>query len=124
VNGCLKAWWRPSGAAPGGGRGLLRGKIASIGQRPPQHPTVRLTTVHQAKGDEADVVCLLLPDDDLITRWRTGNVTTTDDQEELRILYVAVTRARRLLVLATLEESIAPLQVFLTDHQVQTSVWP
>ncbi|MBF6095761.1 UvrD-helicase domain-containing protein [Nocardia cyriacigeorgica] len=120
VNARIKAWWRPSGAAPAGGKGLLRSKIASIGQRAPRHPTARLTTVHQAKGDEADAVCVLLPDDDLITRWRTGNVATAAEQEELRVLYVAVTRARTLLILAVREESIAALQDFLDRHQVPT----
>ncbi|MCS7484839.1 UvrD-helicase domain-containing protein [Umezawaea endophytica] len=120
VNAHLKAWWRPSGAAPGGGKGLLRSKIASIGQQAPQHPTTRLTTVHQAKGDEADAVCVLLPDDDLITRWHTGNATTAEEQEELRVLYVAVTRARRLLILSVLEGSIAALQDFLNRYQVPT----
>jgi DNA helicase-2/ATP-dependent DNA helicase PcrA len=120
VNACLKAWWRPSGAAPAGGKGLLGGKITSIGQQASQHPTARLTTVHQAKGDEADAVCVLLPDDELITKWRTGNVTTAEEQEELRVLFVAVTRAHRLLVLAMAEESMVALQDFLNRRQVPT----
>jgi DNA helicase-2/ATP-dependent DNA helicase PcrA len=122
VNARLKAWWRPSGTAPGGGKGLVRGKIASIGPHPLQHPTVRLTTVHQAKGDEADTVCVLLPDNDLITRWRTGNIATAEEQEELRVLYVAVTRARRLLVLAMPEESMMALQGFLNCRHVPTQL--
>jgi len=78
--------------------------------------------VHQAKGDEADAVCVLLPDDDLITRWRTGSAKTAEEREELRILYVAVTRARRLLMVAAPESSIVAVQDFLTRHQVPTRI--
>ncbi len=122
VNAHLKTWWRPVGAAPSQGKGLLRGKVASVGQPQQRHPVARLTTVHQAKGDEADAVCVLLSDEELIDGWITGCATTTEAQEELRILYVAVTRARRLIILATPEGSIAAIQGFLARHQVPTHV--
>jgi hypothetical protein len=123
VNAHLKTWWRPTGARPGGSKGLLGGKISSIGKEVQRHPRTRLTTVHQAKGDEADVVCVLLPDDDLIQLWINGNATTAEQQEELRVLYVAVTRARSLLILASPEGSIAAVQDFLARQQVLTHVW-
>jgi hypothetical protein len=118
VNASLKGWWRPPGAAPSGGRGLFRGKVATIGAALPQRPLVRLTTVHQAKGDEADVVCVLMPDHELITRWCSGGAMTTEEREELRVFYVAVTRARNLLFLAVAHESLSVVQGFLSQRDV------
>jgi DNA helicase-2/ATP-dependent DNA helicase PcrA len=78
--------------------------------------------VHQAKGDEADAVCVLLSDDELIDGWITGTATTAAAQEELRILYVAVTRARRLLMLAVPDGSVGAIQDFLAQQQVPAHV--
>lgn len=122
VNAHLKLWWRPNGAAPNQGKGLLRGKVSSPGQPQQQHPTAHLTTVHQAKGNEADAVCVLLPDHELINLWMTDSATTTEAQEELRILYVAVTRARKILMLAVPEANTPAIQDFLAKHQVPTHI--
>jgi len=122
VNAHLKAWWRPEGATPSRGKGLLRGTVSSVGKPQQRRQNAHLTTVHQAKGDEADVVCVLLSDDELIDGWITGATTTAAAHEELRILYVAVTRARRLLMLAVPEGSVVAIQDFLAQHQVPAHV--
>lgn len=118
VNASLKGWWCPAGAVPSGGRGMFRGKVATIGAPLRQRPLVRLTTVHQAKGDEADVVCVLMPDHELITRWCSGGAMTAEEREELRVFYVAVTRARSLLILAVAHESLTAVQDFLSQRDV------
>ena len=120
VNAHLKAWRRPKNITPQGRRGQLAGKITSVGQQTSLHPTVRLTTVHQAKGSEADAVCVLMPDIELIARWHAGNAATEEEREEIRILYVAVTRARRLLILSVPENTINAMQGFLTSCHVPT----
>jgi len=73
----------------------------------------RTDTVHQVKGEEADAVLVLPPDDDrtarLLSHWTEGGVprpetrpgqNADDTAEALRVLYVAATRAKRLVALA------------------------
>ena len=109
----MKSTWRPHDAAPPTSRrGLPSGKVTSLGQPHQPRPNIRITTIHQAKGGEADVVCVLLKDADLINRWLDGAVAG-EESEELRVLYVAVTRARDLLILAIPEEFIPALEKFL-----------
>jgi len=82
----------------------------------------RTDTVHQVKGEEADAVLVLLPDDErtnrLLSHWTAGHLSgpaiaagqePADAAEALRVLYVAVTRARRLIALALPAQHIAPL---------------
>jgi Superfamily I DNA and RNA helicases len=62
---------------------------------------VHALTIHQAKGREFDAVLLAIPHHrthtpELLAAWNDG-VTT----EALRVLYVGMTRARRLLAIAT-----------------------
>ena len=69
---------------------------------------------------------MLLPDDDrttrLLSRWTGGLIpgpedqqdpSAADDAEALRVLYVAVTRARRLAALALPSHHITPVQQYL-----------
>jgi len=70
---------------------------AMAGARP------RLSTVHQAKGDEAEAVLLLMKGPTTVgtlTAWLAGTVPNAEVAEALRVVYVAVTRARRLLGIA------------------------
>lgn len=55
-------------------------------------PRIKLATIHQAKGREADCVIL-----DLHTTARTEQEMQLNPDAELRVLYVALTRARRTL---------------------------
>jgi hypothetical protein len=62
----------------------------------------RLSTIHQVKGDQAEAVLLLIPPDDEVTStaWLAGSSPDSETAEALRVVYVGVTRARRLLGLA------------------------
>jgi hypothetical protein len=64
----------------------------------------RLSTVHQAKGDEADAVLVIMPGgtdtDATISSWLSGTAVDPDVAEALRVIYVATTRVRRLLGIA------------------------
>lgn len=86
----------------------------------------RTDTVHQVKGEEADAALMLLPDDERTTRllsgWTAGLIpgpedrqgqSVADDAEALRVLYVAVTRAKRLVALALPGRHIGPVQQYL-----------
>lgn len=122
VHAQMKTRWRPHNAAlPTSRKGLLSGQVAGLGQPHQSRPNIRLTTVHQAKGDEADVVCVLLKDTDLINRWLNG-ATTEEESEELRVLYVAVTRARDLLILAVPEELVTAVDTFLAQRGIPARV--
>lgn len=59
-------------------------------------PKIKLTTIHGAKGGEADRV-IVLPD----VSARTLNAYREDPDQEHRVFYVAASRARRELVIAT-----------------------
>lgn len=66
-------------------------------------PQLRCSTIHEAKGREYDAVCVVLPPDRgdtphtsrLLDAWETR----TDDEAK-RVIYVGVTRARKLLSVA------------------------
>lgn len=64
----------------------------------PEHIGITSTTIHKAKGGEADAVLIALPNPkalrQLLSAWRDDS---TETSETLRVYYVAVTRARRLL---------------------------
>jgi superfamily I DNA/RNA helicase len=61
------------------------------------HPRVRLSTIHSAKGLEADTVILSTQSSRRIERGREMSLLRHD--EECRVNYVAVTRSRRKLVI-------------------------
>jgi hypothetical protein len=74
-------------------RCLSAGPIASL----------RAATVHEAKGKQYDAICVVIPPDaqgsprtdQLVQSWETRL-----DDEAKRVVYVGLTRARRLAVLA------------------------
>jgi DNA helicase II / ATP-dependent DNA helicase PcrA len=74
----------------------------------PSAPTTgirpRLSTFHQVKGDQAEAVLLLMAassvTDRTLSAWLTGGICDPEVAEALRVMYVGVTRARRLLGLA------------------------
>jgi superfamily I DNA/RNA helicase len=55
-------------------------------------PTIRLSTIHAAKGHEADRVILLT---DMTTRVQQTAEKSPDD--EVRVFYVGMTRSKRVL---------------------------
>lgn len=104
--------------------------LAGIGTVTYENAGCRTDTVHQAKGEEADAVLVRLPDDErtdrLLSQWTdpvSGPATTDRDPEDaaeaLRVLYVAVTRARRLIALALPGQHIAPVAQHLRELGVE-----
>ncbi|WIX82881.1 UvrD-helicase domain-containing protein [Amycolatopsis carbonis] len=73
------------------------------GAEPTPETRIRGSVIHQVKGEEEDAVLVVVPDDArtdaLVDAWFSG-VHSADVAESLRVLYVAATRARRLLALA------------------------
>ena len=73
----------------------------SVGEDEPHDPRsqkVAVMTMHAAKGREFEVVFVAGVEHGLVPLEREG--ATTDPDEERRLLYVAMTRARRVLVLS------------------------
>lgn len=102
--------------------------VSARSGRPAGKPTVsrlqaatgiRINIVHQLKGAEADGVLLLLPDAGSVQRWDTAHPAT---DEVLRVWYVAVTRARRLVAVALPDEERDQLAPLLTERQVPVRV--
>ncbi|MEJ3741838.1 UvrD-helicase domain-containing protein [Actinomycetes bacterium KLBMP 9797] len=100
-------------------------KLVKLSVETPAQAGCRTDTIHQVKGEEADAVLVLLPDDDrtarLLSRWTDvipspdgqPAQNADDDAEALRVLYVAVTRAKRLIALALPGRHIPPVQQHL-----------
>lgn len=115
VNQRLKTWPRPPGANPRGSAGQLRGSMGKVPAIAADGPKPRIDNVHQVKGDEHDAVLLLLPDNDITTRWRSSMASV---DETLRVWYVAVTRARKLVALAVPDNQVAALHAYLGEQKV------
>ena len=63
---------------------------------------IRASVIHQVKGEQVDAVLVIIPEDErtisMVNAWTSGE-HPPEVAESLRVLYVAVTRARRLLAL-------------------------
>ncbi|WDZ88897.1 UvrD-helicase domain-containing protein [Nocardiopsis sp. HUAS JQ3] len=82
----------------------------------------RTSSVHGVKGEEADAVLVMIPArrawsrvPTVIDRWLDPG---RDPDEDVRVLYVAATRARRLLALALPEEDLERVASFLSRRDV------
>ncbi|WP_433272290.1 UvrD-helicase domain-containing protein [Pseudonocardia xinjiangensis] len=79
----------------------------------------RGAVIHQVKGDEADAVLLIVPEDihtaGLVDAWIRGDAA---NNEGLRVLYVAATRARRLLAISIPEDHHGSLAQHLASRGV------
>ena len=76
-------------------------RIATLTPEPdatPDAEAIKLTTIHQAKGLEYDVVFLIGAADGQFPGYRT--IESGDFEEERRLFYVAVTRAKNELYLS------------------------
>lgn len=90
----------------------------------------RAGTVHGVKGQEVDAVLVVIPpigtdkednrSDRLIEAWTAGAVTGDGPEtaEALRVLYVAVTRARRLVALALSDRHLNAVESFLAERGI------
>ncbi|MEV0726562.1 UvrD-helicase domain-containing protein [Micromonospora purpureochromogenes] len=98
-------------------------RAAGLPPRSTQGNLPRLSTVHQAKGDEAEAVLVCIPNNatagaTTIEAWITGHAPDASTAEALRVLYVAVTRARRLLALTVPATHRGRLAACLADQDV------
>lgn len=82
---------------------LLTNLDAEADVREGEQASVRLSTVHQAKGLEWPVVIVLWMVDGMFPSSRSLNEQIGDDDEERRLFYVAATRAKDELVLCVPE---------------------
>ena len=66
----------------------------------------RISTIHSIKGETLDAVLVILKKKGIGSFYKTmlNNNISISDEEELRIVYVGITRPRRLLVLAVPDE--------------------
>lgn len=64
------------------------------GQRLTQRPKIRVSTIHGAKGAQADHVILLTD-----MAWRTHKEMNMNPEDEARTWYVATTRAKQKLTI-------------------------
>lgn len=86
---------------------------------------LRSSSVHQAKGSEMDAVLVTLPRDrrpstrtaDLVSDWEGGLNT-----EARRVLYVAVTRARRLCAIAVPQTQLGTVERVLRAGSVSFTI--
>jgi hypothetical protein len=121
------------GLARAGSRLVRTGKATNTARLITGLPTAaatsarpRLNTIHQAKGDQAEAVLLLIPagsaTDRTLTAWLTGTVTDAEVTEALRVLYVGITRARRLLGLAVPTSHQEQVLAHLRRHTIPTEL--
>jgi hypothetical protein len=86
---------------------------------------VTSTTIHKAKGSEADAVLIVIPApasvEELLAHW-TGK--STQDSAVLRVYYVALTRARRLVGLTYPFTAHKQIMKHLDDHAISYRVAP
>ncbi|NUV67929.1 ATP-dependent helicase [Streptomyces sp. CAI-121] len=104
-------------------------QIVGFGAPSSPHVSVgRASTVHGVKGDQADAVLVVIPaatpedsrSTDLVKAWAEGpdRVMPGETGEALRVLYVAATRARRLLAFALEDDHLAVIATFLARRGV------
>ena len=68
--------------------------------RPGEDRRITVSTIHRAKGTEAQLVLLLGCEEQLLPSWRALQSADPEDlEEERRLFYVAATRAKDHLVL-------------------------
>ena len=91
----------------------------------------RASTVHQVKGEEADAVLVVIPALDkkdqraarLMDAWLSGSgQEPADVAEALRVIYVAATRARRLLAFALPDDYLPTVERHLRSRHIPTLV--
>jgi len=73
--------------------------------------------IHEAKGRDYDAVCLVLEKEsrDAVTAWENRQ---SDTSEALRVLYVGVTRAKKLLAIAAPDDLIARIETVFVAASV------
>lgn len=83
---------------------------------------VPCATIHEAKGRDYDAVCLVLEKEsvDAVSAWENRQ---SDRSEALRVLYVGVTRAKKLLAIAAPDDLIGRVEtIFVAANVPYTKV--
>jgi DNA helicase II / ATP-dependent DNA helicase PcrA len=122
-----------AGAARSGNRLTAAGQGSRLARAvaglPPAAATEirpRLSTIHQAKGDEADAVLLHMPagapSDRTLSAWLAGTSADAEAAEAVRVLYVGLTRARKLLGISVPVAHQARLVAHLHRHHIPAAV--
>jgi len=85
------------------------------------------STVHEAKGKQFDAVVVVIPPDRAPASHTTALLDSWEgraDSEAKRVVYVAVTRARRLVVLALPSAAVPRCQAILEGGGVPFETSP
>lgn len=90
----------------------------------------RVTNIHQVKGEEADAVLVIVPKpteknrcEELLSSWLNQESPDTQElTEDRNVLYVAATRARRLLAFALHTEHLLRVKGFLEQRGIPCRV--
>jgi hypothetical protein len=110
------------------GKAATARDAAGLPARPAAGGHPRLTSIHQAKGDQVEAVLVCVPNTDrsraTMHAWLTGTPSQEESAEALRVLYVAVTRARRLLGLIVPSAYLDELAAHLRNHGVPVECRP
>jgi DNA helicase II / ATP-dependent DNA helicase PcrA len=137
--------WVPAASAalsrhpPFAGAARSRNRLTAAGQGSRRARTVaglpsatatgtgtRLSTIHQAKGDEADAVLLHMPagplSDRSLSAWLDGRSADAETAEAMRVLYVGLTRARKLLGISVPVTHRARLVAHLHGHHIPAAM--
>ncbi|MCY9784199.1 UvrD-helicase domain-containing protein [Nocardiopsis sp. EMB25] len=87
-----------------------------------------VTNIHQVKGEEADAVLVIVPRPTVRTRKRVEELLSSwvdgapprirESAEDLNVLYVGATRARRLLAFALCDEHLPWVEAFLDEREI------
>ncbi|ANP89274.1 UvrD-helicase domain-containing protein [Rhizobium leguminosarum] len=104
----------------GSGTKLLPAKAdwAAKLQMPKAQETLSFATVHEAKGRAYDAVCLAIDNESgVLSDWALRSSATS---EALRVLYVGLTRARKLAVLAIHRDDEATLRALLPSVEAES----
>ncbi|WP_150252477.1 UvrD-helicase domain-containing protein [Nocardiopsis deserti] len=86
----------------------------------------RVTSIHQVKGEEADAVLVIIPKpternfcEELLSSWLDQERPATQELvEDRNVLYVAATRARRLLAFALCADHLFRVKAFLEERDI------
>jgi superfamily I DNA/RNA helicase len=79
-----------------------------------QNKTLNYSTIHEAKGHQfLGVLISIKPGGDVFQLWQEREI-----REEIRVLYVGITRAQRLLGIAFPHSQLEVLQNLLENHQI------
>lgn len=121
-NAAVTAWLTAAGTVLACVTGTRVRLLAGKGKwlpliRPKPVTGIRYATVHEAKGKAFDAVCMVVDTEgenhNLVSSWKSRSAS-----EALRVLYVALTRARKLVVMAVHENDLSKVNSLLDEARV------